>query len=77
MTTVLSLALLCSTVGGTGAILGIANAYPEASIAAFSGDGVAQRRLHVSQFAARALPFPKNVKQLTLERFGTSVVTRA
>ena len=28
---------MCSTVGGTGAIVAIANAYPELSIAAFAG----------------------------------------
>jgi 4-hydroxy-tetrahydrodipicolinate synthase len=71
-----SLLLMCSAVGGAGAILDIANAYPELSIAAFAGDSAAQRELHVVKRSVQALPLPTDVKQLTAERFGTSPVIR-
>lgn len=71
-----SLVLMCSAVGGTGAILAIANAYPELSIAAFAGDGAAQRELHVVARSVQDLPLPADVKRLTAERFGTSPIVR-
>jgi len=71
-----SLLLMCSAIGGAGAIVDIANAYPELSIAAFSGDGAAQRQLHVIKRRVQTLPLPADVKQLTAERFGTSLVIR-
>jgi dihydrodipicolinate synthase/N-acetylneuraminate lyase len=71
-----SLLLMCSAVGGAGAILAIANAYPELSIAAFAGDGAAQRELHVVARSVQELPLPADVKQLTAERFGTSPIVR-
>lgn len=71
-----SLILMCSAVGGAGAIVAIANAYPELSIAAFAGDGAAQRELHLVQRSVRELPLPADVKRLTAERFGTSPAIR-
>lgn len=71
-----SLPLLCSKIGGHGAILGAANAFPELCIAAFDGDGEAQRKLHMAQDAVRSLPSPLSIKQMAAERFGTSVYSR-
>jgi 4-hydroxy-tetrahydrodipicolinate synthase len=71
-----SLVLMCAAVGGAGAIVAIANAYPELSIAAFSGDGTAQRALHLVERSVRELPLPVDIKRLTAERFGTSAVVR-
>lgn len=71
-----SLLLMCSAVGGAGAIVAIANAYPELSIAAFAGDGAAQRELYLVQRSVQELPLPVDVKRLTAERFGTSPVVR-
>jgi 4-hydroxy-tetrahydrodipicolinate synthase len=67
---------MCSTVGGTGAIVAIANAYPELSIAAFAGDAAAQRELHLVQRSVLELPLPADVKRLTAQRFGTSPIVR-
>lgn len=71
-----SLMLMCSAVGGAGAIVAIANAYPELSIAAFAGHGAAQRELHLMQRSVQELPLPADVKRLTAERFGTSPAVR-
>jgi dihydrodipicolinate synthase/N-acetylneuraminate lyase len=71
-----SLILMCSAVGGAGAIVAIANAYPELSIAAFAGHGAAQRELHLMQRSVQELPLPADVKRLTAERFGTSPAVR-
>ena len=71
-----SLVLMCSAVGGAGAIVAVANAYPEWSIAAFAGDGAAQRELHLVQRSVQDLPLPADVKRLTAERFGTSPAVR-
>ena len=71
-----SLVLMCSAVGGAGAIVAIANAYPEWSIAAFAGDGAAQRELYLVQRGVQDLPLPADIKQLTAERFGTSAAVR-
>jgi 4-hydroxy-tetrahydrodipicolinate synthase len=71
-----SLVLMCSAVGGAGALVAIANAYPELSIAAFAGDAAAQRELHLVARSVEALPLPADVKRLTSERFGTSPIVR-
>jgi 4-hydroxy-tetrahydrodipicolinate synthase len=61
--------------GATGAILAVANAVPEECVAAFDGDGNAQRRLIGPHLAARDR-FPHGLKELVARRFGTSTVTR-
>ena len=71
-----SLLLMCSAVGGAGALVAIANAYPELSIAAFEGDAAAQRELHLVARSVLELPLPADVKRLTADRFGTSPVVR-
>jgi 4-hydroxy-tetrahydrodipicolinate synthase len=69
------LATLAGVLGATGAILAIANAYPEECVTAFGGDGVAQRRLLDGLLAARA-DFPHGLKALVARRFGTSTAAR-
>jgi 4-hydroxy-tetrahydrodipicolinate synthase len=66
---------LAGAVGGTGAILAAANAHPEECVAAFHGDGAAQRRLLAAHLAARA-NFPQGLKAMVAERFGTSTAAR-
>jgi dihydrodipicolinate synthase/N-acetylneuraminate lyase len=59
--------------GAAGAILAVANVEPELSVAAFTGDAVAQRSL--SEAATRAAG-PAAVKALLAERTGRSARTR-
>lgn len=67
---------LARTLGGAGAILGIANVQPEICAEALGGDSGAQRRLaELSPEANR--DFPLGIKELTAARFGTSTVVRA
>ena len=61
--------------GCAGAILALANAEPELCMAAFSGDGGAQRLLASAHFTAQAT-FPGGIKGLTARRFGTSTIRR-
>ena len=61
--------------GCTGAILALANAEPERCIEAFDGDAGAQRALTLAHVAAHEA-FPRRLKQLVADRFGTSAVTR-
>ena len=70
-----ALLALAGPLGCAGAILGLANADPEGCAAAFSGDAAAQLALAAGHARASA-SFPRGVKQLTAERFGTSTVTR-
>ncbi|HEX2064307.1 MAG TPA: hypothetical protein VHE80_07785, partial [Acidimicrobiales bacterium] len=70
-----ALLAMAGLVGAAGAILALANAEPEACVAAFAGDGRAQRDLAAAHFAALH-SFPRGVKELTAKRFGTSSVTR-
>lgn len=70
-----SLLAMAGLVGAAGAILALANAEPEACLAAFAGDGRAQRDLATAHFTALQ-SFPRGVKQLTAERFGTSSAAR-
>ncbi|MFP5319954.1 MAG: dihydrodipicolinate synthase family protein [Acidimicrobiia bacterium] len=70
-----ALLALAGPAGCAGAILGLANADPEGCIAAFSGDAAAQRALAAGH-ARSSSSFPRGVKELTAERFGTSTVTR-
>src|SRR6266545_3618541 len=61
--------------GASGAILAVANAVPEECLAAFDGDGAAQRRLIVAHLAARDR-FPRGLKELVVQRFGTPTASR-
>src|SRR4051794_29121395 len=62
-------------VGATGAILAAANVAPELCVAAFAGDGGAQRQL-AAVHRATAADFPNGVKRLVAERFAVSLATR-
>jgi 4-hydroxy-tetrahydrodipicolinate synthase len=66
---------LARSLGGAGAILGIANAEPETCVAALSGDPSAQRALAAKNGEANR-DFPLGIKELTAARFGTSTVVR-
>ncbi len=70
-----ALVTLAGVLGATGAILAVANAYPEECLAAFDGDGAAQRRLLDAHLAAKA-DFPRGLKALLAERFGTPAGAR-
>ena len=61
--------------GCAGAILALANVEPERCVAAFGGDAAAQRALAPAHLAARAA-FPRGLKTLMAERFGTSPAAR-
>ena len=62
---------LAGPIGCTGAILGLANVEPEGCIAAFAGDGAAQRALAPSHLEmGRA--FPAALKGLMAARWGTA-----
>ncbi|MGH2704720.1 MAG: hypothetical protein ACRDJ4_06415 [Actinomycetota bacterium] len=61
--------------GCAGAILALANAEPERCAAAFAGDASAQRAI-AGPHRRGLTRFPTGIKQLTAERFGTSVATR-
>lgn len=66
---------MAGAVGATGALLAVANAAPELCVAAFAGDGTAQRKLLNVHRTARG-SFPEGIKQLTAQRFGTSQTAR-
>jgi 4-hydroxy-tetrahydrodipicolinate synthase len=66
---------LAAVLGATGAILALANAYPEECLTAFDGDGKAQRRLLDAHLAART-GFPHGLKALVAQRFGVSTAAR-
>ena len=70
-----ALAGYAGSVGATGAILAVANAVPEEAIAAWNGDGAAQRRLFGPHRAAQTR-FPHGLKELVAQRFGTATVSR-
>jgi 4-hydroxy-tetrahydrodipicolinate synthase len=67
---------LARTLGGAGAILGIANVEPEMCLAALAGDDAAQRAL-AGLNAEAGRDFPCGIKELTARRFGTSTIARA
>jgi 4-hydroxy-tetrahydrodipicolinate synthase len=69
------LATMSGLVGCAGMILALANAEPEACIAAFAGDPGAQLRLVEAQLVAER-SFPAGVKELVARRFGCSATTR-
>jgi 4-hydroxy-tetrahydrodipicolinate synthase len=66
---------LAGPLGATGAILALANAEPERSAAAFTGDADAQRQLTPSHIASKRA-FPHGLKDLVAKRFGTSRTAR-
>jgi len=61
--------------GCQGAILALANAEPERCVAAFAGDTDAQLALAEAHVAAHR-DFPRGLKALVADRFGTSRVAR-
>jgi 4-hydroxy-tetrahydrodipicolinate synthase len=61
--------------GCHGAILALANAEPERCVAAFAGDSDAQLALTDAHRATR-MDFPRGLKALVADRFGTSRVAR-
>jgi 4-hydroxy-tetrahydrodipicolinate synthase len=61
--------------GCHGAMLALANVAPEDCVAAFAGDGAAQRRLTALHLAAKR-DFPHGIKRLVADRFGTPVDAR-
>jgi 4-hydroxy-tetrahydrodipicolinate synthase len=70
-----ALLLLAGGVGVTGAILALANVQPELCVAAFAGDGEAQRAL-ISAHLASTRSFPHGLKEVMAERFSTSTRSR-
>jgi 4-hydroxy-tetrahydrodipicolinate synthase len=70
-----ALLALAGPMGGTGAILAIANVEPERCARAFAGDGAAQRELADTHLAVRA-GGPARLKQLLADRTGFSPLSR-
>jgi 4-hydroxy-tetrahydrodipicolinate synthase len=70
-----ALLALAGPLGGTGAILAVANAEPELCCAAFDGDATAQRRLTDVHLAVRQGGVPV-LKQILAERRGTPALSR-
>jgi 4-hydroxy-tetrahydrodipicolinate synthase len=70
-----SLLLLAGKLGCSGGILQLANAFPEICADAFAGAAKAQRELFSSYSQSKA-SFPKGIKGLMAQRFGTSRATR-
>ncbi len=66
---------LAGPLGCRGAILALANAEPERCVAAFAGDTDAQLALAEAHMAAHE-DFPRGLKALVADRFGTSRVVR-
>lgn len=66
---------MAGPLGCAGAILALANAYPERCIQAFAGDSIAQLDL-AGPHRRAAAALPAGIKRLTAERFGTSSTTR-
>lgn len=70
-----ALLLPAGQLGCTGAILALANAEPELCAAAFAGDAQAQLKLTPAHLASTR-DFPRGIKRLTAERFGTPEAAR-
>ncbi|MGE5135604.1 MAG: dihydrodipicolinate synthase family protein [Gemmatimonadota bacterium] len=70
-----ALLLPAGQVGCAGAILALANVEPELCAAAFGGDADAQLKLMPSHLAS-GRDFPRGVKHLMAQRFGTSEAAR-
>jgi 4-hydroxy-tetrahydrodipicolinate synthase len=71
-----ALLTLCGPAGGAGALLAAANVEPELCIAAFAGDGAAQRALADVHLAGQA-GGPRALKEILAERHGLSALSRA
>ena len=70
-----ALLALAGPMGGTGAILALANVEPERCVRAFAGDAATQRQLADSHLTVRA-GGPAALKRLLAERSGFSAVSR-
>jgi 4-hydroxy-tetrahydrodipicolinate synthase len=70
-----SILVMAGALGVTGAILAVANVDPERSVAAFAGDGGAQRDLFAAHKRVQR-DFPHGLKEAMADRFGTSRTTR-
>jgi 4-hydroxy-tetrahydrodipicolinate synthase len=70
-----ALLALAGPLGGTGAILAVANAEPELCRAAFAGDAAAQRRLTDVHLAVREGGVPA-LKRILAEQRGTPALSR-
>jgi 4-hydroxy-tetrahydrodipicolinate synthase len=70
-----ALATLAGVLGASGAILALANVAPEQCVAAFDGDGAAQRWLLEGHLAAGS-NFPHGLKAMVAHRFGVSTAAR-
>ena len=70
-----ALLVQAGAIGCEGAILAAANAAPEGCLAAFAGDGDAQRDLLDTHLRGKA-SFPTGLKALMAERYGTSTAHR-
>jgi dihydrodipicolinate synthase/N-acetylneuraminate lyase len=66
---------LAGPLGAHGAILALANLEPEACARAFAGDHDAQRALAGAHLAA-GRDFPRGLKRLLADQWGTSPVSR-
>lgn len=66
---------MTGALGAAGGILALANVAPELCAAAFAGDADALRKVTPTHLACER-DFPRGVKQLVAERFGTSDVVR-
>jgi 4-hydroxy-tetrahydrodipicolinate synthase len=71
-----ALTAYAGVLGCPGVILALANAEPDGCVAAFAGDGAAQRRLTAAHLGQRTGGFPHGIKALTAARFGTSRAAR-
>jgi 4-hydroxy-tetrahydrodipicolinate synthase len=70
-----ALIVQAGAIGCAGAILAAANLEPEDCVAAFQGDGLAQRRL-LAAHQTSGRHFPHGLKEALAEAFGTSPITR-
>ncbi|WP_407727610.1 dihydrodipicolinate synthase family protein (plasmid) [Rhodococcoides fascians] len=70
-----SLLGLAHEAGATGAILGLANVFPERTAAAFAGDRGASITM-IPDFTASERNFPADLKAMTARRWGTPDGTR-
>jgi 4-hydroxy-tetrahydrodipicolinate synthase len=70
-----TLLAMAGTLGSAGAILQLANACPEECLAAFEGDATAQRKLLAAHLTSKS-SFPRGIKTLMNERFGTNLAYR-
>jgi 4-hydroxy-tetrahydrodipicolinate synthase len=69
-----ALVTMAASVGCAGAILALANAEPEACLAAFAGDADAQLKL--AKFRLAETRFPRGIKELVAARYGCSATVR-